>query len=88
MANLKTAIKRVRINETRRLRNKPVKTNMRNYIKRVEQFVEANDVENAKIALNQAVKVIDKAVQKGVVHKNAGTRYKSRLAKKVDSISE
>ena len=88
MANLKSAIKRVRLNETRRLRNKPILTQMRNEIKLVEQYVEANDVENAKAAYNTATQLIDKAIQKGVVHKNNGNRHKARLAKKIRQISE
>lgn len=87
MANLKSAIKRVRINETRRLRNKSVKTHMRNQIKKVVQYVEANDLENAKLAYQQACRVIDKAVQKGVIHRNNGNRQKARLAKKIRKIS-
>ncbi len=87
MANLKSAIKRVRINEDRRVRNKAVKTQMRTLIKRVEQYVEQNDVENAKVAYQKATQAIDKAIQKGVVHKNNGNRQKAKLAKKIRQIS-
>jgi len=87
MANLKSAIKRVQTNETRRSRNKAVLTNMRTNIKRVEHFVNENDLENAKAAYQQATQIIDKAVQKGVIHKNNGNRQKARLAKKLRSIS-
>lgn len=87
MANLKSAIKRVRTNEDRRVRNKAVKTNMRTLIKRVEHFVEENDIENAKVAYQEAAQVIDKAIQKGVVHKNNGNRQKSKLAKKIRQIT-
>src|SRR5690625_644345 len=87
MANLKSAIKRVRTNETKRERNRAVKTNMRTHIKRVEHFIETNDVDNAKLAFNQTAQVIDKAIQKGVIHRNNGNRQKSRLAKKLQDIT-
>lgn len=87
MANLKSAIKRVRTNEDRRVRNQAVKTNMRTHIKRVEHYVNENDLENAKVAFQKATQVIDKAIQKGVVHKNNGNRQKTKLAKKIRNIS-
>ncbi|PWU68465.1 30S ribosomal protein S20 [Gracilibacillus dipsosauri] len=87
MANIKSAIKRVRTNEDRRLHNQSIKTDMRSHIKKVEALVESKDVENAKVALQTAVKKIDKAVRKGLVHQNKGNRQKSRLAKKVNELS-
>lgn len=86
MANIKSAIKRVEINEKKRLENQSKKSDMRTAIKQVENFVEANDVENAKAALKTTLKKIDKAVQKGIVHKNNGDRQKSRLTKKVNKL--
>ncbi|MBR3120197.1 30S ribosomal protein S20 [Oceanobacillus profundus] len=86
MANIKSAIKRVTVNNKKRANNGPQKTEMRSEIRRVENLVEANDVENAKAALKNTVKRIDKAVQKGLIHKNAGDRQKSRLTKKVNSL--
>lgn len=87
MANLKSAIKRVRTNEDRRVRNQAVKTNMRTHIKRVEHYVNENDVENANAAFQKATRVIDKAIQKGVVHKNNGNRQKTRMAKKIRNLT-
>ncbi|MFC4022736.1 30S ribosomal protein S20 [Oceanobacillus longus] len=86
MANIKSAIKRVGVNEKKRVANTAQKSEMRSEIKRVETLVEANDVDNAKVALQTTTKHIDKAVQKGLIHKNAGDRQKSRLAKKVSSL--
>lgn len=86
MANLKSAIKRVRTNETRRARNKALKSHMRTQIKRVNTFIEANDVENAKSAFQGAVQAIDKTVRKGAIHKNSGNRFKSRLARKINQL--
>lgn len=87
MANLKSAIKRVRTNEKKRIQNRVVKSDMRTHIKRLEQLIQANDVENAKEAYTLAVRKIDKAVQKGVIHRNNGNRQKTRLAKKLRNIS-
>jgi small subunit ribosomal protein S20 len=87
MANIKSAIKRVRINNDHRAHNVSIKTDMRSQIKRVESLVEGKDVENAKTALQSAITKIDKAVQKGIIHKNKGNRQKSRLTKAVNGLS-
>ncbi|SEO32631.1 small subunit ribosomal protein S20 [Amphibacillus marinus] len=87
MANIKSAIKRIRVNADSRAQNAPVKSDMRTHIKRVEVLVSENNVEEAKVALNNAIKKIDKAVQKGIIHRNNGDRQKSRLTKKVNALS-
>ncbi|RDW19249.1 30S ribosomal protein S20 [Oceanobacillus arenosus] len=86
MANIKSAIKRVEINEKKRVLNQSKKSEMRSAIRNVEKFVEANDVESAKVALKNTTKQIDKAVQKGLIHQNSGNRQKSRLTKKVNNL--
>jgi small subunit ribosomal protein S20 len=86
MANIKSAIKRVGVNNKKRAQNQSDKSEMRSQIKLVEKFVEANDVESAKSALPVTIKKIDKAVQKGLLHKNAGNRQKARLTKKVNGL--
>lgn len=85
MANIKSAIKRVDVNEKKRTANTKQLSAMRTEIKRVEKFVEANEAENAKAAFQSASKHIDKAAQKGIIHKNAANRQKARLAKKVNA---
>lgn len=87
MANLKSAIKRVNTNNKKRANNQAVKSEMRTYIKQVEKLIEANDLENAKTAFQSTAKAIDKAMQKGVIHKNNGNRQKTRLAKKLNEAS-
>ncbi|MEJ8776412.1 30S ribosomal protein S20 [Pseudogracilibacillus sp. ICA-222130] len=87
MANLKSAIKRVEVNNKKRDRNQAIKSDMRTNIKKVEKLIEANDVENAKVAFSATTRIIDKAVQKGVVHKNNGLRHKARLAKKLNNVT-
>lgn len=87
MANLKSAIKRVKVNNKKRERNQSFKADMRTEIKKVERLIEANDVENAKNAYREATRKIDKVVQKGIIHRNNGNRQKSRLARKLHKIS-
>ncbi|WAA11516.1 30S ribosomal protein S20 [Fervidibacillus halotolerans] len=87
MANIKSAIKRIKKNEARRLRNKAMKSTMRTAVKKVEVAVTNNNSAEAKEALVAAVRKIDKAASKGVIHKNAANRYKSRLYKKVNSLN-
>lgn len=87
MANLKSAIKRIDTNNKKRSLNQPVKSDMRTHIKYVEKLVEANDIENAKEMYNKTVRKIDKAIQKGVIHRNNGNRQKARLSKKINSLT-
>lgn len=87
MANLKSAIKRVGVNETKRTRNISIKSDMRTHIKRTEAFIAANDVENATASLKETTRIIDKAVQKGVIHQNNGNRQKQRLSKKMNALT-
>lgn len=86
MANMKSAKKRIRLNESRRQLNAPVKSEMRSTIKRVEKLISENNVEDAQATLKVAVKKIDKAVGKGIVHKNNGARQKSRLTTQVNAL--
>ncbi|WP_017755849.1 30S ribosomal protein S20 [Calidifontibacillus oryziterrae] len=87
MPNIKSAIKRVKVNEGRRAQNMSVKSDMRTSVKKVETLVVNNDVENAKSAYITAAKKLDKAARKGLIHKNAAARQKSRLAKKLNALN-
>ena len=86
MANHKSALKRARQNENRRLRNKSMKTRTKNVTKSVRQAVNEKSIEAARSELDSAKSVIDKAAKKGVVHKNTAARKISRLSRLVDSI--
>lgn len=87
MANIKSAVKRIKINEKRRAHNSSMKSAMRTAMKKVELAVANNDVNQAKEALKVAVRKLDKAVTKGLIHKNKAARHKSRLYKKVNSLN-
>ncbi len=88
MANIKSAIKRARQNTVRRKHNASRRSMLRTYMKQVLKLVESNDVEGSKTALVKAQSIIDKAVSKGLVHKNTASRQKARLAKKVKLLSQ
>lgn len=80
MANIRSQIKRNRQNETRRQRNKTVRSEMKT---RVKQAGAAAGTDEAPEALRMAIKRIDKAASKGVIHKNKAARDKSRLVKRL-----
>ena len=88
MATHKSAEKRMRQNEKRRLRNASVKTHVKTRIKGVLSALEEKDQEKSRTALLSAVKVIDAAASKGVLHKNNAARKISRLTKKVNLIGQ
>jgi len=87
MPNIKSAEKRVKQSEKRRLRNASQKSALRTAVKTAESALTQSDVEKAKEALLNATKKLDKAVTKGLIHKNAAARKKSRLAKKVNELA-
>ena len=82
----KSAEKRMRQNETRRMRNRHVKTGIKTMIKRVREAVQAKNKAKAQAALAQVTPLIDKAVSKGVIHWRSGSRKISRLTRLVNTI--
>ena len=85
MANIKSQIKRNRQNERRRMRNKSVNSSLKTSVKKVETAAAAGEPTDE--LLRQAQSKIDNAVSKGVLHKKAAARKKSRLAKRVTASS-
>ncbi len=88
MANIKSQIKRIRTNEEARQRNQAVKSELKTYVRKVRQAVEAGDNEAANTALEEASRKLDKAASKGVIHKNQAANRKSKLAKHVNKLAE
>ncbi|HZG06395.1 MAG TPA: 30S ribosomal protein S20 [Streptomyces sp.] len=86
MANIKSQIKRIKTNEKARLRNKAVKSELKTAIRRTREAIAAGDVEKAAEAARLASKKLDKAVSKGVIHKNQAANKKSALAQKVAAL--
>ena len=87
MANIKSQIKRNRTNEKARQRNKAVKSELKTYVRRVREAIDAGDKEKATAALRDASRKLDKAVSKGVIHKNQAANRKSKLAKQLDKLA-
>lgn len=87
MANIKSAKKRVLVNETKAMRNKAIKSKVKTCVKKVETAVTAKDAAAAKEALSVAISEINKAGTKGVYHKNTCARKISRLTKAVNAIA-
>ncbi len=82
MPNIRSAAKRSRQAEKRELRNKRVKSLVKTSIRRFEEALHSGDEEEAKSMLNRAVRQIDKAAAKGILHKNNAARKKSSLSRR------
>jgi small subunit ribosomal protein S20 len=83
LANHKSAVKRAKQSEARRLRNRMRKTRMKNVIKDVQEAISSNSTELVMERLRQAVSTIDRTAGKGVIHKNNAARKISRLTRRV-----
>ena len=87
MANIKSAKKRVLVNQKKAERNKSIKSGVKTSIRKVEAAVAAKDKEAAVAALQNAISTIDKAATKGVYHKNTAARKLTRLSKPVNTLA-
>ena len=87
MANIRSAKKRILVNQTKAARNKAIRSKVKTAIKKVDAAVVAGDKAAAQAALLAATTEIDKAASKGVYHKNNASRKVSRLAKAVNGIA-
>ncbi|MEZ0492051.1 30S ribosomal protein S20 [Kineococcus sp. TBRC 1896] len=81
MANIKSQKKRILTNEKARLRNKAVKSELRTAVRAFREALAAGDAEKAQATLKVASRKLDKAVSKGVIHKNQAANRKSAIAK-------
>jgi small subunit ribosomal protein S20 len=86
VANIKSQIKRNKTNEKRRLRNKAVKSELKTRIKRADVEA-ASGEESAEASVRRAVKALDMAAAKGIIHKNQAANRKSKLMKRVAKAS-
>jgi small subunit ribosomal protein S20 len=87
MANTKSAQKAVRQIERRTAVNKSRRSQMRTFVKKVEEALEAKDASGAATALHEAAPLVARAAQKGILHKNAASRKISRLTKRVKALA-
>jgi len=86
LANTKSAIKRMRQNEKRRLRNRFFRGSARKSVAKARMAIEEENSEDARAATLAAISALDKAAQKGVIHKNNASRRKSRLMQKLNKL--
>lgn len=88
MANIKSAIKRNKQNEKRRLRNRIFRGRARTIVKKARTVLSGSDAEAARQATLEAISVLDKAAERGVLHKNNAARRKSRLMRRLAAIEK
>ena len=83
LPNIKSAIKRVKVNEKKNLRNRMIKTGVKTSVKKFQVELASNPG-TANVQLSATTSAIDKAAAKGVVHKNTANRRKARLARSLN----
>ncbi len=88
MANIKSQIKRNKQNEKARQRNKAVKSALRTHVRKFREAADAGNVEEATVALRVASRHLDKAVSKGVIHKNQAANRKSAIARRLTELQQ
>ncbi len=79
MANIKSAKKRIRQNERRRIRNRAIRSRLRSAVKAAREAI-GGKAPAAPASVQEAIRILDKAVSKGVIHPNTAARKKSALA--------
>ncbi|MFG1702411.1 30S ribosomal protein S20 [Nonomuraea sp. M3C6] len=87
MANIKSQIKRNKQNEKARLRNKAVKSSLKTAVRKFREAAEQGDVAQAAVLQQAAARQLDKAVSKGVIHKNQAANRKSAIAKQAAALA-
>jgi small subunit ribosomal protein S20 len=87
MANHFSALKRARQTETKTVRNRANKSRLRGALRSLRQAIAKGDKEAVQQAYRTTVSVVDKGVQKGVLHKNTASRYKARLSARVKAVA-
>jgi small subunit ribosomal protein S20 len=86
MANHQSALKRARQTETRTARNRTNTSRLRTQLRELRESIEKGDKAAAQEVYRATVSVLDKAIQKGTLHENTASRYKSRLSKRVTAM--
>jgi small subunit ribosomal protein S20 len=87
MANHFSALKRARQTEKKTVRNRANTSRLRGAIRSLRQAIAKGDKEAAQNAYRDTVSVVDKGVQKGVIHQNTASRYKARLSARVKAVA-
>jgi small subunit ribosomal protein S20 len=88
LANIKSQIKRNKQNEKRRIRNRYFSGRARTFVRKARSKIETGDIEAARQATLMAISALDKAAEKGVIHKNNAARRKGRLMKHLNALEQ
>lgn len=86
MPNIKSQVKRMKQSEKRRTRTRAVKSSLKTYVKRFNTAYEAGETEDARAAYKEAARALDKAVSKGVIHKNKAANKKSSMSRALNAL--
>jgi len=87
MANTKSAEKRIRQSEKRRIMNRQARSQMRTEIKKFRSLLSEKKVDEARGMLPDVYGVIDRTARKGIIHRNTAARYKSRLTQQLNQVA-
>lgn len=85
LPNIKSAVKRVKVTKKKTLRNREQKSILKTYIRKSREAID-NKSENVKEAFKNAIRAIDKAVSKNILHRNTAARKKAKLAKRFNQV--
>jgi small subunit ribosomal protein S20 len=88
LANTQSAIKRIRSSERKRRNNQVHRSRARTYVKNARRLIETGHLDEAEAMAHQAVSALDKAAQKGIIHKNTAARSKSRLMRQLNQAKQ
>jgi len=87
VANSKSAEKRIRTSERKRVRNRPYRSAARTFVKKAELAIAAGNQDAAGVAVPVAIRTLDRVASKGIIHRNNAARRKSRLMKKFNGLT-
>jgi small subunit ribosomal protein S20 len=88
LANIQSAIKRIRSSERKRKINQVHRSRARTYVRRTQRLIASGNFDEAEEMARQATSALDKAAQKGIIHKNKAARSKSRLMKQLQQAKQ
>jgi small subunit ribosomal protein S20 len=88
VANTKSALKRIRSTARKEMRNRAIRSATRTYVKKARVLIEAGKKDEAQAAVVRAISALDRAVTKGVLHRNNAARRKSRLMQRFHSLTK
>lgn len=87
MANIKSAIKRAQLNNEQNLRNRMERSELKTAMRRFDEALRGDDKDALQACYTHAVKTVDQAAGKGIIHKNNAARKKAQLAKKLNTVA-